>query len=151
MLLSDIKAKAESLLKDAGEQVKRDTQVYDASKNYVIVSGVTLDGVVSSVLSADVIMNHESGIDSTYQMVYENVDTKTLTITLLPTANANSILKHLAKRQKDLKGWCKIVVVDNGETVNIFRGVLMQGAEITSQAESADRQYTFAVTNLSLD
>lgn len=144
-LLQEIKEKALSLLDNAKDIVSRNTEIYDASKNYIMVAGFILDGVTTSVVSSETITNQERGVHATYHSYYDVEDVTTLTITTLPTASCNQILNLLAVRQKDSKGWFKITVVENGITVGVYRSFIISKTELNLQKESQDRQWVFGL------
>ena len=57
-ILNELASKAKDLL-TGGDFLNRKTKVYDASKNKIIVAGLTLDGVVSSSLSQQAVSEVE--------------------------------------------------------------------------------------------
>src|SRR5699024_3358923 len=99
IVLKDIKDKAKKLLNDSEPYVTRQTKAYDSTKNKIIVAGYTLDGVVSSTLSADTISVQQQGIDYGYTGVHEMLTQRTLTVTVLPTATCLEMVRLLALRQ----------------------------------------------------
>lgn len=144
-LVQGLVDKASSLL---GKAITRKTKVYDASKNYITVAGVAIDGVVNAELSADVVSRTELGVDKQYYCYFESFDSPTLTVTVLPTAQCNDVLLALAAGQRKHKGWVKITVTDNGKLVGNFRGHLISGAGIQQSLEAGDRSYTFGLYDI---
>lgn len=135
-------SKANNLL---GKAVTRRTKVYDASKNYISVAGIAIDGVVTAEISADVVSRTELGVDKQYYCYFEAFDNPTLTVTVLPTAQCNDVLKALAVGQRKSKGWVRVTVTDNGRLVGNFRGHLISGAGLQQGLEAGDRTYTFGL------
>lgn len=144
-ILDNIKDKAKELLNIAEPYTTRQTSGYDASKNSVVVAGFPLDSIVSSVVSADSIARQEVGIDPRYRVYYEAVMARTLTVTVLPTAKCLPVLRLLALKQLDNKGWFNISVNENGTIVNTYRGWIMDLPELSMSQEAADRTVTFGI------
>ena len=144
-ILDDIKEKALGLLKASEPYTTRATSGYDASKNSIIVAGFPLDGVVSSTVSADSIMRQETGIDYYYTTMYEVVTQRTLTVNVLPTAKCLQVMRLLALKQLESKGWFNIAVYENDAIVNVYRGFIMDLPEIGMSQEAEDRVITFAI------
>lgn len=144
-ILDNIKDKAKELLNIAEPYTTRQTSGYDASKNSVVVAGFPLDSVVSSVVSADSITRQEVGIDQTYRVYYEAITARTLTVTVLPTARCLPVLRLLALKQLENKGWFNISVNENDTIVNTYRGWIMDLPELSMSQEAADRIVTFGI------
>lgn len=148
IVLRDIKEKAKKLLDKSEPYTTRQTGVYDASKNKVIVAGYTLDGVVSATLSADTISLQQTGIDYAYTGIHETLTQRTLTVNILPTAGCLEIIRLLALRQLENKGWFNLSVHENDKIVNVYRAWIMELPEIGMQAEGSDRQVTFGLKTM---
>lgn len=148
IVLKDIKDKAKKLLNDSEPYVTRQTGVYDSTKNKIIVAGYTLDGVVSSTLSADTISIQQQGIDYGYTGVHEMLTQRTLTVTVLPTATCLEMVRLLALRQLENKGWFNLSVHENDKIVNVYRAWIIELPEIGMQAEGLDRQITFGLKTM---
>lgn len=144
-ILDDIKEKAKGLLNIAEPYATRQTKGYDASKNSVVVAGFPLDSVVSSVVSSDSITRQETGIDQNYTTYYEVITARTLTVTLLPTASCLPVLRLLALKQLENKGWFNISVNENDTIVNTYRGWIMDLPELDMRQEAGDRVITFGI------
>ena len=71
-VLDELSDKANSLLGKYGlnNVVKRQTQLYDSSKNTILVAGIPLVGVVSSSINAENILKQEQGIDDGNKELY---------------------------------------------------------------------------------
>lgn len=144
-ILDDIKDKAKELLNITEPFATRQTTGYDASKNSVVVAGFPLDSVVSSVVSADSITRQETGIDHSYTTYYEVITARTLTVTVLPTAKCLPVLRLLALKQLENKGWFNISVNENDTIVNTYRGWIMDLPELSMSQEAGDRVITFGI------
>ena len=144
-ILDNIKDKAKELLKLSEPYATRGTTAYNASKNSIVVAGFPLDGVVSSTISSDSILRQETGIDYYYTVMYEEIVSRTLTVNVLPTAKCLPVLRLLALRQLETKGWFNIAVNENDTIVNVYRGVILSLPEISMSQEAADRTITFAI------
>lgn len=144
-ILDNIKDKAKELLNIAEPYTTRQTSGYDASKNSVVVAGFPLDSIVSSVVSADSITRQEVGIDHSYLAFSEVITARTLTVTVLPTAKCLPVLRLLALKQLETKGWFNISVNENDSIVNTYRGLIMDLPELNMSQEAADRTITFAI------
>ena len=144
-ILDNIKEKAQALLKTSEPYATRATQGYDASKNSIIVAGFPLDGVVSSTVSADSITRQETGIDYYYTTYYETITQRTLSVTVLPTANCLQVMRLLALKQLDSKGWFNIAVNENDNIVNVYRGFIIDLPELSMSQEAGDRVITFGI------
>ena len=116
-VLDELSDKANSLLDKYGlnNVVKRQTQLYDSSKNTILVAGIPLVGVVSSSINAENILKQEQGVDVNYTIYYETIESNTLTITLLPTSPSNDLIKDLRVAQQKTKGWFSVSVHENGK------------------------------------
>ena len=144
MFISDIASKAQDLLNKA---VTRKTKVYDASKNKITVGLLQLDGVIEASVSQKTVTRAEQGIDTSYYTYYDVEEPLTLSVTLLPTAKANDILKALAVKQKKLKGFIRLEVHENGNIIDQFRGHLISLPEIQMSIEAGNRTYVFGVVS----
>ena len=147
-ILDGIKDKAKELLKVAEPFAVRQTQTYNAAKNSVIVAGLTLDGVVSSTLNADVITRQETGIDYYYTTYYQSLEQRTLTVVFLPTANSLDVLRNLALKQQITKGWFNLSVHENDKIVNVYRAWIISLPEISMQQEAGDREVIFGIKSM---
>lgn len=144
-ILDNIKDKAKELLKLSEPYATRGTTAYNASKNSIVVAGFPLDGVVSSTISSDSILRQETGIDYYYTVMYEEIVSRTLTVNVLPTAKCLPVLRLLALRQLETKGWFNIAVNENDSIVNVYRGAILSLPEISMNQEATDRTITFAI------
>lgn len=144
-ILDNIKDKAKDLLKMSEPYATRATTGYDASKSSIVVAGFPLDGVVSSTISSDSVMRQETGIDYYYTVMYEEIVSRTLTVNVLPTAECLSVMRLLALRQLETKGWFNIAVNENDTIVNVYRGAILSLPEIGMSQEAEDRTITFAI------
>lgn len=147
-ILDNIKDKAQKLLSGNEKYVTRQTNVYNAAMNKIIVAGIPLDGVVSSSINANVITKQETGIDYYYTAIYDFVEQRTLTVTVLPTAACQPILRELALAQMYSKGWFNISVHENSKIVDVFRGWVIEMPEISMQQETENKQYTFGIKTM---
>jgi hypothetical protein len=147
-ILDGIKDKAQQLMGKASGLVSRKTDVYDASRNSIVVSGVTLDGVVTASVSDKQVTQQLSGNDDTYYTYYDVVTPQILTVNILPTARANEVLEILYERQNRLKGWLNISITENGILQDLFRGHIIALPEKQMQQEANDRTYTFGITTV---
>ena len=144
-ILQELKSKSLDLLEGSKDLFSRSTDVYDASRNYIMIAGFRLDGVTSSVVSSETIFAQEQGIHSSYHTYYDTEDSLTLTVNTLPTASCNEILNLLAFRQKTKKAWFKVTIVENGITTGVYRGFLLNKTEQSSQKDAQDRQWVFGL------
>jgi len=144
-ILDDIKEKASQLINIAEPYATRATSGYDASKNSIVVAGFTLDGVTSSTVSSDTIIRQETGIDYYYNTQYEEITQRTLTVNILPTAKCLDVLRLLALRQLETKGWFNISVNENDKIVNVYRGMIVSLPELIMNQEADDRVVTFSI------
>lgn len=147
-ILEDIKDKAKQLINISAPHVVRQTSGYDASKSMVVVAGMPLDGIISSVISADSITRQETGIDYYYTTYYEVITQRTLTVTVLPTAKCLDTLRMLALKQLETKGWFNISVHENGNIINVYRGWIIDLPEIGMSQDAADRTITFGIKTM---
>lgn len=144
----DIKDKAKELLKVSEPFAVRQTQTYNAAKNSIIVAGLTLDGVVSSTLNADVITRQETGIDYYYTTYYHSIEQRTLTVTFLPTAKSLDVLRELALKQQINRGWFNLSVHENDKIVNVYRAWIISLPELGMQQEAGDREVVFGIKSM---
>ena len=147
-ILDGIKDKAKELLKVSAPYAVRQTQTYSAAKNSVIVAGLTLDGVVSATLNADVITRQETGIDYYYTTYYQSLEQRTLTVVFLPTAKSLDVLRNLALKQQITKGWFNLSVHENDKIVNVYRAWIISLPEISMQQEAGDREVIFGIKSM---
>lgn len=147
-ILDGIKDKAKELLSMAEPYARRQTAVYDASKNRVVVAGFNIDGLVSATVSADTLTKQETGIDYGYTTYYEAIEQKTLSVNVLPTAQCLDVLKLLALKQQDTKGWFNIAVHENDKVVNVYRGWVIDLPEIGMQQDAGDRTVVFGIKSM---
>ena len=144
----EIKEKAKELLNVSEPYAVRQTQTYNASKNAIIVAGLTLDGVVSSTLNSDVITKQDTGIDYYYTTFYDSIEQRTLTITFLPTAKSLSVLRSLAFKQQLHRGWFNLSVHENDRIVSVYRTWIISLPEISMQQEAGDREVVFGIKSM---
>lgn len=143
-ILDNLVGKAQSLLNDF---VTRSTKVYDASKNRVIVSGLTLDGVVSATISAQNTGIVPDAVDEAYFGFYDTWGAMVLQVELLPTAKAVDALKGLHRSQAKYKGYCGITLSENGSLIGSFKGYITQLPSTTMKGEADNRTFEFTLWN----
>mgnify|MGYP007020249075 FL=1 len=146
-VLDELSDKANSLLDKYGlnNVVKRQTQLYDSSKNTILVAGIPLVGVVSSSINAENILKQEQGVDVNYTIYYETIESNTLTITLLPTSPSNDLLKDLRNVQQKTKGWFSVSVHKNGKLEGVYKAYILSMTQKDMQIDSNDRVYVLAL------
>ena len=146
-VLDELSDKANSLLDKYGlnNVVKRQTQLYDSSKNTILVAGIPLVGVVSSSINAENILKQEQGVDVNYTVYYETIESSTLTITLLPTSPSNDLLKDLRVAQQKTKGWFSVSVHENGKLEGVYKAYILSMTQKDMQIDSNDRVYVLAL------
>lgn len=142
MILTDVVQKARDLVNKA---VTRTITVYDSSKNSIIVSGLTLDGVVKVNLSSKKIGESPVATDQAYFGFYDVWENLTLEVTLLPTAKSVSALELLSYSQRLYKGHSRISIMENGQAVGTYLGYITSTPAIDLEKEAGDRVYTFAL------
>lgn len=144
----DIKARAKEVIDTASPYLARNSGVYDPSKNKIIVAGIFLDGIVDAKLSAEMLTNHESGIDHRYIAIYKTIEQKTLTVELLPTASCIPLLHQLGDVQQKSSGWFNISIHENGMLVDVYRAWINQLPEVSFKAETDNKQVVFGVRSM---
>ena len=146
-VLDELSDKANSLLGKYGlnNVVKRQTQLYDSSKNTILVAGIPLVGVVSSSINAENILKQEQGIDVNYTVYYETIESNTLTVTILPTSPSNDLLKDLRNTQQKTKGWFSVSVHENGKLEGVYKAYILSMPQKDMQTDSNDRVYVLAL------
>lgn len=147
-ILNNIKDKAKALINISEPYVTRQTTVYYASKNKIMVAGLLLDSVVSSTINSDVLTTQEQGIDYYYMAYYQTLEQRTLSVVVLPTAYCLNPLRLLALKQQESRGWFNISVHENDKIVNVYRGFILNLPEIEMQQEGSDRTITFAIKSM---
>lgn len=147
MILTDAVSKAKSLLNNA---ITKSIKVYDASKTKIIVSGLVLDGVTKATLTQNKVGDTVNGVSENYFGFYESWETPTLEISFLPTAKAIDSLKLLHKAQSKLKGFAKIIIIENGVMIDSLSGYLTGLPSYTLEKEVDDRVFTFTVNRSAL-
>lgn len=144
--LDDTISKAKDLISDnASNLINRRTKVYDASTNTVIICGITLDGVTSCTVDARVTSKSQQGIHPTYYTYFDVEDTTVLSVSVLPTAKCLDLLSLLHQRQRELKGFFTIMLKENGQIKDIFRGHFLTIPKIELSAEAPDVELSFGV------
>ena len=146
-VLDELSDKANSLLGKYGlnNVVKRQTQLYDSSKNTILVAGIPLVGVVSSSINAENILKQEQGVDVNYTVYYETIESNTLTVTLLPTSPSNDLLKDLRNVQQKTKGWFSVSAHENGKLEGVYKAYILSMPQKDMQTDSNDRVYVLAL------
>lgn len=144
----DIKARAKEVIDTASPYLARNSGVYNPSKNKIIVAGIILDGIVDAKLSAEMLTNHESGIDHRYIAIYKTIEQKTLTVELLPTASCLPLLHQLGDVQQKSSGWFNISIHENGMLVDVYRAWINQLPEVSFKAETDNKQVVFGVRSM---
>lgn len=144
-ILNSIKDKAKLLVGAAEPYVVRQTKTYDPSKNSIIVAGMPLDGVVSVNITSDVLTRQETGIDYYYTAIVENIEQRTMSVSVLPTAHCLGAIRMLTFRQQENRGWFNIAIYENDLIVNVYRGWVLSLPEIDMQREASDRVITFGI------
>lgn len=144
----EIKARAKEVIDTATPYAVRNSGVYDPSKNKIIVAGITLDGIMDAKLSAELLTNHQSGIDHRYIAIYKSIEQKTLTVDLLPTASCLPLLHQLGDIQQKSSGWFNISIHENGLLVDVYRAWINQLPEVSFKAETDNKQVVFGVRSM---
>lgn len=142
MIINDVLDKAKGVI---SKYAQRKTKTYDASKSSISVGQFELDGVIEATVSQNSVTRQEQGIDSTYYTYYDVQEPLTLSITVLPTASSNDMLKLLAIRQKQYKGFTRIEVSENGKIIDSFRGHILSLSEINMRMDGVARTYVFGI------
>lgn len=140
MQLNDLTTKARELLDKA---VTRQIKVYDSSKTKIIVSGLTLDGVTSATISAQKVGEGSSSTSQNYFSFYDTYEDTTLEVNLLPTAKAVDALYGLSVSQRLYKGYCKVLIIENGEPIGNFVGYIQNTPQHSLEKEAGDRAFSF--------
>lgn len=143
-LLNDLVGKAQSLLNDF---VTRSTNVYDASKNRIIISGLTLDGVVSATISSQVTGTVPESVDEAYFAFYDTWGSMVLQVELLPTAKAVDALQGLHRSQAKYKGYCGVTLTENGSFIGSFKGYITQLPSVVMKGEADNKTFEFTLWN----
>lgn len=143
-MLTNLVGKAKSLLNDF---VTRNTKVYDASQNRIIISGLVLDGVVSATLSNQAVGTIPESVDESYFGFYDTWGNTTLQVELLPTAKAVDALLGLHMMQSALKGWCGITLTENGELLGNFKGYITGLPSTVMKTEADNKTFEFTLWN----
>lgn len=143
-LLNDLVGKAQSLLNDF---VTRSTKVYDASQNRIVVSGLTLDGVVTATISAQTTGIVPEAVDEAYFGFYDTWSSMVLQVELLPTAKAVDALQGLHRSQAKYKGYCGITLTENGALIGSFKGYITQLPSVGMKGEADNRTFEFTLWN----
>lgn len=143
-LITNLVGKARSLLNDF---VTRATKVYDASQNRIIISGLTLDGVVSATLSTQVTGTVPDAVDQAYFGFYDTWGSMTLTLEILPTAKSVDALQGLYRSQASLKGYCSITLTENGAFIGSFKGYITSLPSLGMKSEADNRTFEFVLWN----
>jgi len=141
-VLSGLFGKVENLI---GKAVTRKTKIYDASKNKLIISGITIDGITNLELSGIGVTKSEVGVSDQYYAYYGTWENQQISFDVLPTAQCIDILKLLYKRQRENKAWFKVILYDNGTLVGTYRGHILQIPSLNQNAQASDRQYVVGV------
>lgn len=144
----EIKSKAKEVIDIASPYAARNSGVYDASKNKIIVAGIVLDGIVDAKLSAEVLTSHQSGIDHRYIAIYKAIEQKTLTVDLLPTASCLPMLYQLGEVQQMSSGWFNISIHENGKLVDVYRAWINQLPEVSLKSDTDNKQILFGVRSM---
>lgn len=147
-VLSGLFGKAENLI---GKAITRKTKIYDASKNKLLISGITIDGITNLELSGVPVTKNEVGVSDQYYAYYDTWDNQQIGFDVLPTAQCIDILKLLYKRQVEKKAWFKVILYDNGNLVNTYRGHILQIPSLTQNAQASDRSYVIGVVPFSTE
>lgn len=147
-ILDGIKEKAKKLIDIVEPHTLRQTKIYDSSRNKIIVAGYTLDGVVNSTINSDTLTKQEVGIDYYYTTYYQVSELRTLTVSLLPTADCLDIIRSLALTQQTSKGWFNIAVHENDKIVNVYRAFILELPEIGMQQDAGDRTVVFGIKTM---
>lgn len=142
MIINDVLDKAKGVI---SKYSNRNTKVYDPSKNDITVAKIELDGVIEATISQNTVTRSEQGIDSTYYAYYDVQEPLTLSVTVLPTAGCNSPLQYLSVKQKQLKGFFRIEVQENGNLIDTFRAHLISLPEINMRMDGVARTYVFGI------
>lgn len=143
-ILNNLVSKAQSLLNDV---VTRNTKVYDASRNRLIVSGLVLDGVVSATLSAQSVGVVPESVDEAYFGFYDTWSPLVLQVELLPTAKSVTALDGLYRSQARYKGYCGVTISENGVLIGSFKAFITQTPSIGLKQEADNRVFEFTLWN----
>lgn len=148
-VLDELSDKANSLLDKYGLNsfIKRQTNLYDSSTNNILIAGIPLVGVVSSSINAETVLKQEQGVDVNYSIYYETIESKTLSITLLPTSPSNQLLAELKNAQQKTKGWFAASVHENGKLEGVYKSYILSTPQKDMQTDAGDRTYVLALNN----
>lgn len=144
-ILDGIKEKAKDLLNISAPFAVRQTETYNSMNNRIIVAGIPLEGVVSSVVNSDVLTKQETGIDYYYTTYYQNIEQRTLTVTFLPTSRSLTLLRDLALKQQQSRGWFNLSTHENNRVQDVYRAWVISLPELNMQQEAPDREVVFGI------
>lgn len=154
-IIDNIKEKAEAIIAKATpyaplaeKLATRSSNVYDPSKNTIIVAGIPLSGWTTATINSDTILGQEQGIDHRYTAMYTKFEQRTLSVSFLPTSWQLFLLRDLAQMQLNTKGWFRISVSENGVLMNVYHAQVISTPEITMDKESPDRVFTFLIKTM---
>lgn len=128
-----------------GKVITRKSRVYDASKNKLTICGITIDGITNLELSGDQITKTENGTSQGYYAYYEVWENMTIQFDVLPTAHCIDVLKGLITAQTTNKAWVSMSLVDNGNTIDTYRGHILSYPNLVQNREASDRTFVFGV------
>ena len=154
-IIDSIKEKAEAIIAKAtpyaplAERLaNRSSNIYDPSKNVIIIAGITLEGWTSATINSDTVLGQEQGIDHRYTAMYTKFEQRTLTISFLPTSWQLFLLRDLTQMQLNTKGWFRLSISENGILMNVYHAQVISTPEITMDRESQDRTFTFLIKTM---
>lgn len=154
-IIDSIKEKAEAIIAKAtpyaplAERLaSRSSNIYDPSKNIIIIAGITLEGWTSATINSDTVLGQEQGIDHRYTAMYTKFEQRTLTISFLPTSWQLFLLRDLTQMQLNTKGWFRLSISENGVLMNVYHAQVISTPEITMDRESQDRTFTFLIKTM---
>lgn len=147
-ILDEIRVKAEGAINDYRKfepMFQRQTNLYNAAENKIVVAGFPLDGVVSFSISSDVYTKQEQGIDYNYCTSYQNFENRSLSVTILPTASCLQVLRNLTLTQQKTRGWFYLTVHENGRIKDTYKAWVLSSPQVEAQQEAQDRVFSFSV------
>ena len=154
-IIDSIKEKAEAIIAKATpyaplaeKLASRNSNIYDPTKNVIIIAGVVLEGWTTATISSDTILGQEQGIDTRYTALYTKFEQRTLSVSFLPTSWQLFFIRDLAQMQLSTKGWFRISISENGILLNVYHAQVISTPEITMDRESQDRTFTFLIKTM---
>lgn len=129
--------------------INKDVQVYDASKNSIVIAGLEMTGWEHAHISDIEVTKEYLGVDANEFALAKQVYVRKLSISFLPTENSIKKLEELASLCLSWGKFFNISITENGEWLADYQAQFSSIGGVKMQAEGDNVAFEFFLKPIS--